>query len=167
MARRIFNLSLKNKEIHMMKKRLIVGLLMGCGIAYADTATQTTPANGKIKVPAVNVGNYIGTSPQIGPATETLTINGTQVKQFSSALVRGPIASATPVTITYGGNYPCQKPSCTVSLQLPSSCYATKGTVNVYGNMTYNVQQGYFVEGLYCSPYEKSHHPMVQKTLNK
>ena len=138
----------------MNKILIIKSFLFSSFVCTILTACYSTQMNGKVVVQSVSVNNSIGTSPQIGPATETITINGTKIPQFSTVLVNAPITANSPVTISYNGMYPCQKAGCTVPLQLPSSCYATSGNVTIRGMLTYNVVSGYFIEGLNCTPYK-------------
>lgn len=141
----------------MKNKSVIQLLLLSSCITLGVTGCTTMGGTkeGKVVVPTIAVSNNINTSPMIGPATETITINGKQIPQFSKVLVDAPISAHSPVTIYYNGSYPCQKGGCTMPLQLPVSCYATSGKVFINGMLTYNVIQGYFIQGLYCTPYQK------------
>ena len=144
-----------------MKKKLVKGLLfcgvgVGIGLMAACSSPNVYDESHKVHVQGVTVNNNIGTSPMIGPATVTLTINGKQVPQFSTVIVKGPISAQTPVTATFGGQYPCQPSGCVVKVSLPSSCYAFSGKIYVNGTLSYNTQWGYFLRNINCTNYAKS-----------
>ncbi len=140
-----------------MKRILIAELLVltGC-LSMVMTGCTTMARNMGMNGQGVTVSNNIGTSPQIGPATETITIAGVQIPQFSTVKLKGPIAAGTTMMITYNGNYPCQPGGCTVALQLPQSCYVMNGNLMINGILTYNAMQGYFVRNLNCTVQHKS-----------